>query len=130
MGRKAGIAPRDDDRETLLRASPLWRDHDDLWQSAPGMGPVGARTLRLELPELGATHAAAERGLGRRGAPHWRQGAPPRAAHDLGRARACAPGVIHGHAGGHALQPAEQSLLRTAPRGGESQKSRPDGVHA
>ena len=51
--RNAGIAPRDDDRETRLRASPLWRDNDDLWQSAQGSGPVGARTLRLERPELG-----------------------------------------------------------------------------
>jgi transposase len=25
----AGIAPLDDDLETLLRASPLWRDNDD-----------------------------------------------------------------------------------------------------
>ena len=39
--------------ETLLRASPLWRANDDLLQSAPSMGPVCARTLRLELLELG-----------------------------------------------------------------------------
>ncbi len=43
----------DDDIETLLRASPLWRENDDLLQSAPGIGPVCARTLVLELPELG-----------------------------------------------------------------------------
>jgi transposase len=47
------LATLDNDIETLLRASPLWREHDDLWQSAPGIGPVCARTLRLELPELG-----------------------------------------------------------------------------
>src|SRR5207247_11432639 len=81
-------------------------------------------------PRVGDAHAAADRGLGRRGAAELRQWDPARAAHDLGRARACAHGVIHGHAGGHALQPADQSLLRTAPRSGESQKSRPDGVHA
>jgi len=34
----------DDEIETMLRASPLWRDHDDRWQSAPGLGPVCART--------------------------------------------------------------------------------------
>jgi transposase len=50
---KTGIATRDDDIETMLRASPLWRENDDLWQSAPGIGPVCARTLVLELPELG-----------------------------------------------------------------------------
>src|SRR5262252_5877525 len=49
----ARIATLDDDLETLLRTSPLWRENDDLLQSAPGIGPVGARTLVLELPELG-----------------------------------------------------------------------------
>jgi transposase len=49
----ARLAPRDDDLETVLRASPLWRDNDDLLQSAKGIGPVCARTLLLELPELG-----------------------------------------------------------------------------
>jgi transposase len=49
----ARIATLDDDLETMLRASPLWREHDDLLQSVPGIGPVCARTLRLDLPELG-----------------------------------------------------------------------------
>jgi transposase len=47
------LATLDDDMETLLRASPLWRENDDLLQSAPGIGPVCAQTLLLELPELG-----------------------------------------------------------------------------
>jgi transposase len=49
----ARIATRDDDVETTLRASPLWRENDDVLQRVPGMGPVCARTLRLERPELG-----------------------------------------------------------------------------
>jgi transposase len=49
----AGIATLDDDLETMLRASPLWRENDDLVQSAKGLGPVCARTLLLELPEWG-----------------------------------------------------------------------------
>jgi transposase len=49
----ARIATLDADLETMLRASPLWRDNDDLLQSVPGIGPVCARTLLLELPELG-----------------------------------------------------------------------------
>ena len=49
----AAIATLDDDLETILRASPLWRDNDDLLQRAKGIGPVCARTLLLELPELG-----------------------------------------------------------------------------
>jgi transposase len=51
--RNAAIATLDDDLETILRASPLWRENDDLLQSAKGIGPVCARTLLLELPELG-----------------------------------------------------------------------------
>jgi transposase len=49
----ARIATLDADLETMLRASPLWRENDDLLQSVPGVGPVCARTLLLELPELG-----------------------------------------------------------------------------
>ena len=49
----ARLATLANDLETLLRASPVWREHDDLLQSAPGIGPVCARTLLLELPELG-----------------------------------------------------------------------------
>jgi transposase len=49
----ARLVTLDDTIETLLRASPLWRENDDLLQSAPGIGPVCARTLVLELPELG-----------------------------------------------------------------------------
>src|SRR5438093_3191551 len=47
------LATLDDDLETVLRGSPLWRANDDLLQSAPGIGPVCARTLLVELPELG-----------------------------------------------------------------------------
>ena len=49
----ARIATLDADLETMLRASPLWRENDDLLQSVPGIGPVCARTLLLELPALG-----------------------------------------------------------------------------
>src|SRR5262249_9703015 len=47
------LATLDADLETMLRASPLWRAKDALLQSVPGMGPVCARTLRLERPEWG-----------------------------------------------------------------------------
>jgi transposase len=47
------LATLDDALETVLRGSPLWRENDDLLQSAPGRGPVCARTLLLERPELG-----------------------------------------------------------------------------
>ena len=37
-----------------VRGSPAWRDKEDLLASVPGVGPVVARTLIAELPELGA----------------------------------------------------------------------------
>lgn len=43
----------DDDLGTLIKASPLWREADDLLQSVPGIGDVTARTLLAALPELG-----------------------------------------------------------------------------
>jgi transposase len=43
----------DDDLATTLRASPVWREREELLRSVPGIGPVCARTLLLDLPELG-----------------------------------------------------------------------------
>lgn len=50
---KTAIATLDNALETTLRASPLWRANDDLVQRAKGIGPVCARTVLRELPELG-----------------------------------------------------------------------------
>ena len=37
-------------RDTPLRASPGWREREDLLRRVPGIGPVWARTLGLALP--------------------------------------------------------------------------------
>ena len=47
------VATLDDDLDTTLRASPIWRERETLYRSVPGIGPVCARTLVLDLPELG-----------------------------------------------------------------------------
>jgi transposase len=47
------VAALDHDLDTTLRASPVWRERDSLYRSVPGIGPGCARTLRLDLPELG-----------------------------------------------------------------------------
>jgi transposase len=47
------LAMLDDDLDTTLRASPVWRAREELWRSVPGLGPVCTRTLLLDLPELG-----------------------------------------------------------------------------
>jgi transposase len=36
-----------------IQASPVWRQREELLQGTPGVGPVTARTLLAELPELG-----------------------------------------------------------------------------
>ena len=43
----------DHDLTTLVRATPLWREADDLLRSVPGIGPITACTLIADLPELG-----------------------------------------------------------------------------
>lgn len=43
----------DTDLGELVRRSPVWRERDDLLQSAPGVGPVLSRTILAALPELG-----------------------------------------------------------------------------
>lgn len=69
----------------VVRASPVWREKDDLLQSIKGVGPVASRTLLAALPELGTVtnkEAAALAGLApydddsgqRRGVRHVRGG--------------------------------------------------------
>jgi transposase len=41
------------DLEQALRASPLWRERDELLRSVPGVGPILSLTLLADLPELG-----------------------------------------------------------------------------
>ncbi len=43
----------DHDLSDLVRATPAWREREDLLRSVPGVGPVLSRTLLADLPELG-----------------------------------------------------------------------------
>src|SRR6266446_9818277 len=47
------LATLEDALDTTRRASPVWREREVLLRSTPGIGPVCARTLLLDLPELG-----------------------------------------------------------------------------
>jgi len=47
------LADVDDSIDASVRASPAWREKEDLLTSVPGVGPITARTLIAELPELG-----------------------------------------------------------------------------
>jgi len=43
----------DNDIGDAVRGSPVWREKEELLKSVPGVGPVVARTLLAEMPELG-----------------------------------------------------------------------------
>jgi transposase len=43
----------DDEMNTRIQESPVWRAKEDLLRSVPGIGPAVSRTLLAELPELG-----------------------------------------------------------------------------
>ena len=47
------LAQIDDDSDREVRSSPLWKAKLELLTSVPGVGPVTAKTLLAELPELG-----------------------------------------------------------------------------
>jgi transposase len=42
-----------DELQRVLKATPAWRERDDLLRSTPGVGPVLSLTLLAQLPELG-----------------------------------------------------------------------------
>lgn len=66
------LAELDEEIDDQMRGSPAWREKEDLLVSVPGIGPVIARTLIAELPELGTLdrkQVAALAGL----APYTRQ---------------------------------------------------------
>ena len=44
----------DRDLSDQIRQSPLWRDHDRLLRTIPGIGPIVSRAVIAQLPEAGA----------------------------------------------------------------------------
>ena len=48
------LAEIEGDLDGAVRASPVWRAKEALLRSVPGIGPVSARTLLAQLPELGS----------------------------------------------------------------------------
>ena len=71
------LAELDEEIDDQMRGSPVWREKEDLLASVPGIGPIIARTLIAELPELGTLDgkqrpAVAARGQNRPLAGQWR----------------------------------------------------------
>lgn len=54
------LSRTDDDLDQTIRASSIWRENEQLLKSVPGVGPVLARTLLAELPELGSGELSAK----------------------------------------------------------------------
>src|SRR5918999_1307607 len=52
---EAELARANKDLDQAIRQSPIWKENEDLLQSAPAIGPTVSRTLIAELPELGLT---------------------------------------------------------------------------
>jgi transposase len=50
---QAELADLDRDIDDRIKGSPAWRAAENLLTSVPGIGPITARTLIAELPELG-----------------------------------------------------------------------------
>lgn len=77
-----------------VRGSPAWREREDLLASVPGVGPIIARTLIAEMPELGALdrrQIAALAGL----APWTRQSGQWRGRSFIGGGRAPVRAALH-----------------------------------
>jgi transposase len=73
--------------DKTVRGTPVWRDNENLLASVPGIGPVIARTMLAELPELGRLNPkqiAALAGL----APYTRQSGKWRGKSFIGGGRA------------------------------------------
>jgi transposase len=51
---EAQLAELDRHLDDAVRGCPAWRAEGDLLTSVPGIGPITARTLIADLPELGA----------------------------------------------------------------------------
>lgn len=82
------LSALDQDIDDAVRGSPAWREKEDLLASVPGIGPVIARTLIAELPELGTLgrkEIAALAGL----APWTRQSGRWKGKSFIGGGRAC-----------------------------------------
>jgi transposase len=71
------LATLEEELATRIRATPVWREKDDLLRSVPGVGPQTARMLIAHLPELGQLsrhEIAALAGVAplNRDSGHWR----------------------------------------------------------
>jgi transposase len=101
---EAELAEVEGELEAVEQACAAWQQQSQLLQSVPGVGPVVARTLLAQLPELGTAEPQADRGPGGGGPFQPRQRHSAREARRLGRESGGAGGLVHGGGGCGALQ--------------------------
>jgi transposase len=109
-----------------VRGSPAWREKEGLLASVPGIGPIIARALIAEMPELGSLdrrEVAALAGL----APWTRQSGRWKGRSFIGGGRAAvrAGGAAHGRRHRIPARPGPQGVPRQAPRPGQAEDGRP-----
>jgi transposase len=88
------LARLESDIDDRIQGSPAWRAREDILRSVPGVGPIVARTLIAELPELGALsrkQIAALAGL----APFTRQSGQWRGRSHIGGGRQVARTALY-----------------------------------
>ena len=125
------LAEIEQDLDGAVRESSIWRAKEELLRSVPGIGPVSARTLLAELPELGSLtrrQAAALVGV----APFSRDSGKMRGRRTVWGGRAAPTGLpLHGRS---RCRPGQQSgdrrLLQAAPPGRKAGQARAHRLHA
>jgi transposase len=87
------LAALDQAIDAQVHACPAWREKEDLLASVPGVGPVTARTLLAEMPELGSLDRRAIASLAGL-APYTRQSGHWRGKSLIGAGRATVRAVL------------------------------------
>ena len=102
---EAEVADADRLLAEAVKASPAWREKDELLRSIPGLGPVSSLTLLAALPELGTLDGGKLSALVGPGPVRRRQRHAPRRPARPRRPGGGAPGAVPGGAVGGAAQP-------------------------
>src|SRR4051812_46016738 len=113
------------DLDAAVRESAAWRAKEELLRSVPGVGPVSARTLLAELPELGSLtrrQAAALVGV----APFSRDSGKMRGKRAIWGGRAALRACLYmaAVAAGAGREPGGRRLVRAPPHGREAGEAR------
>jgi len=126
---KEELKSLDQELDTEIRASAVWREKDDLLQSVPGVGPTVSRVLIGELPELGTLTGKEIAALV--GVAPFNQGQrqAPRPTTHLRWSRLRPDHAVHGCRLRGALQSRGEALLRQAAGGGETSSGGAHRLH-